>query len=134
VKRIPKTGFKREAELLYGAIESMGRTNEDAAAVVLLKLNQILNYIRAQDWQHADMQELLMRKTYGIEIKADFEDPAREKMMKKLIRQATRQVLAKANLLVDNGRPAQAACRTADWFEGGTLEELGGIEDDEAEA
>lgn len=134
MKRIPKTGFKREAELLYGAIESMGRTNEDAAAVVLLKLNQILNYIRAQDWQHADMQELLMRKTYGIEIKADFEDPAREKMMKKLIRQATRQVLAKANLLVDNGRPAQAACRTEDWFEGGTLEELGGIEDDEAEA
>lgn len=134
MKRSPKTGFKREAELLYGAIESMGRTNEDAAAVVLLKLNQILNYIRAQDWQHADMQELLMRKTYGIEIKADFEDPAREKMMKKLIRQATRQVLAKANLLVDNGRPAQAACRTEDWFEGGTLEELGGIEDDEAEA
>lgn len=128
--RTPITSFGREAELFYGTIESMARKNETSAAVVLKKLNEILTYMRAQDWESLDALELLMRKTYGIEVKADFEDPAREAMMKKLLRQATRQILAKANLLADNGRPAQAACRTEDWFEGGTLEELGGLDDD----
>lgn len=131
-KPVPSIPISTGIEMLYGRLKSIEATHGMLVAEKFLEW--MMKELPDVAGTSAKMKELNMRKTYGIEIKADFEDPAREKMMKKLMRQSCRQILAKANLLADNGRPAQAACRTDDWFEGGTLEELGAVDADDDQA
>lgn len=70
-----------------------------------------------------------VRKTYQIELKIDFDDPARHRAMLKVMRKQGRNVLTAAMLLMDNREP-QIAISTDDFFEGGTKEALREVDDE----
>jgi len=63
-----------------------------------------------------DMEED-MRKTYTISLKINFNDDSRHDDAMEMMREAAREVYAKATLIAD-GRQPQVAFQTEDYFEG----------------
>jgi len=72
--------------------------------------------------------ERRMRQTYTIEVKINFDDDDRHKVMFHLMRKAARQIVGQVQLLADNpNRPAEVMFQTADFYEGGTQHTLANL-------
>jgi hypothetical protein len=116
------TTYEREMELLVGALASVRNTEGWLATAMAQRLNKILAHLREHPDQFT-IEDTIMRKTYQIELKIDFEDGSRHKIALHLMRKAARNIVAQANLISD-GRDPQVAFSTDDFFEGGTQESL----------
>lgn len=131
MKRISSSSYRREMEMLHGALNQMSNINEQSTAVVVAYLNRCLNNIRKSGMfpDGFDKEMLLMQKKYSIELKVDFDDEKRYGMVLHMMRKAARQLLTQATLIQDS-RPPQVAFTSDDFFEGGTIEGLHDLGED----
>jgi len=66
-----------------------------------------------------ELEDLMSRKTYVIELKAEFEDETRHEALQKILRRAARQIYTSAMLLNDKERvKPQIALHSEDFFAG----------------
>jgi len=76
-------------------------------------------------------EAMMSRKIHTVELKFDADDPERHKAARQMMRKMARMVLIQAHMIAEpGGRVPQAAYRNEDFFEGGTLEDLGEEFDD----
>lgn len=66
-----------------------------------------------------ELEDLMSRKTYVIELKAEFDDETRHAALQKILRRAARQIYTSAMLLNDKERAKpQIALHSEDFFAG----------------
>lgn len=121
-KQSPEQRLKQLTEILWGRIKVL--QNEDPE----LAVEFLERFMRKNDVPVPKGNT--MRKTYSIELKVDFDDEKRHAMALKLCRIAARRLLTQVALIADN-RPPQIGILSEDFFEGGTVEGLSEIGEDE---
>lgn len=130
MKKMASSSYRREMEMLHGAINQMAQENETSTAVVVAYLNRCIENIRKSGMfpDNFSKEMLLMQKKYTISLKVDFDDEKRYGLVLHMMRKAARQLLTQATLIQDS-RPPQVAFESEDFFEGGTIEGLQDIGD-----
>jgi len=108
-------GYMATTDLLKGLAEMLRQANRNKTMA---------------DVKHFK-EAMMTRKTHTIEVKFDSEDVERHKAVRMMMRKLARTALIQAHLLADDRAP-QAMYRNEDFFEGGTLEDLGEEFDDSA--
>jgi hypothetical protein len=110
-------------EQLIGGLTARYKANPERAVETLERLLAFSKFITG------DQQ---MRKTYTIDLKIDFDDDTRHKVMLHLSRKMARMLLTQAALIADNRQP-QVALTCDDFFEGGSKEALMDLPDQNPE-
>lgn len=113
-KGTPEQRYNTLTEVFIGRLMVLYKQNPERAADFLDKALTMMGIIQGDPD---------VRKTYTIDIKIDFDDDNRHKVMLHIARKAARQLLTQASLLADNRQP-QVGITTDDFFEGGTKEAL----------
>lgn len=122
-------------EQVMGGLSIYANTHGHMAATDLLKeLAQMLRTANRKqtlaDLKHFE-EVMMTRKVHTVELKFDADDPERHKAARAMMRKMARMVLIQAHMIAEpGGRVPQAAYRNEDFFEGGTLEDLGEEFDD----
>lgn len=112
--------IKTASEIFIGRLTLLVQRDPDRAQVILNRVIQMMTLATG---------DVDVRKTYTIDLKIDFDDPARHKAMLRVVRKNGRQLLTAAMLLMDNREP-QIGIQTDDFFEGGTKEALQEVDSD----